>query len=475
MSPVPTPEHMIATIRGQLARMPETAELRYQLGTAQAVAGDLEEAVKNFRRALVLRPVYPDAHGNLGNALRLLGRAREALDAYESALAAQPKDPKLNFYAGLAAQQIGRALEAKTYFGHAVAAAPNQPMLHRALSECKCYMPGDPQIAQMEALTDKLASMSKRDRIQLHFALGKAYDDLGRVHGAFEHYSRGNALKRTTLTYYEHQSLGAMTAMAGGYTPEIMKRMSGLGFRSELPVFIVGMPRSGTTLMEQVLSSHPDVYGAGEIKNFSHSAAKVLPDVHRAFVPDGLSEAQLKEIGALYVDSIRDFDPDAKRIINKLPGNFLYAGLIHLSLPDARIIHVHRNPLDCCFSCFTKLFNEDNAFAYDLSELGRYCQGYLELMAEWRAVLPPEKFLEISYEDLVTDFEPAVRRVLEFCGLEWEPACLEFFRSERTITTTSSLDVRRPVFHHTIGRARPYVEYLQPLIAALNHPVRNIA
>lgn len=471
MSTVPTPEEMIAVLQEQLASRPESAELRYQLGTAQAVSGQLEEAVSNFRRALVLRPLFPDAQGNLGNALRLLGLASEALAAYETALVSQPKNARLNFYAGLTAQQMGRADVAQGYFARAVELAPDQPALHRALAESKCFMPGDTQLPQMEALTENLASMSKRDRIQLHFALGKAYDDLGRISDAFAHYSRGNALKRTTMTYYEHQSLSAMIAMANGYSKEAIMHVQDAGDRSDLPVFILGMPRSGTTLMEQVLASHPDVHGAGEIKLFAHCTARVLPEVQRTFFPEGMTAEQLEKIGHDYVEAIRPLAPDAKRIINKLPGNFVYSGLIHLALPNARIIHMRRQPLDTCFSCFTKLFNEDNAFSYDLSELGRYCNGYLELMSHWRSILPRRAFLEVSYEELVTDFEDTVRKVIKFCGLEWDPACLNFYKSERAIPTASALEVRRPVFQHNIGRARAYMDHLQPLITALNNPV----
>ncbi|MBO0752853.1 MAG: sulfotransferase, partial [Bradyrhizobiaceae bacterium] len=258
------------------------------------------------------------------------------------------------------------------------------------------------------------------------------------------------------------------------FTPELMREKSGGGDPSQVPVFIVGMPRSGTTLLEQVLASHSKVHGAGEVETFYQALVKLMDRAGgTAPFPDmvaAMSSEALRELGASYVSMIRAAAPAAERVVNKLTLNYKYVGLIHLALPNARIIHIRRDPLDTCFSCFSLAFSGEQSFTYDQGELGRYYRGYAALMEHWRRVLPEGVMIEVQYEDLVADLAGQAGNVLAHCGLAWEDACLAFHETDRPVKTASSAQVRRPLYQTSIGRWRPYEHLLQPLIKALDNP-----
>ena len=251
-----------------------------------------------------------------------------------------------------------------------------------------------------------------------------------------------------------------------------MRAKAGLGDTSAAPIFIVGMPRSGSTLLEQVLSSHPGVFGAGEIATFIAVASKLkgldarLLEHFRAAM-DSLTGDHLRSVGAEYVRQLRALAPEAERVINKTLGNFFVVGLIHLALPNARILHMRRDPIDTCLSCFSKWFASEQQHTFDLAELGRYYREYEDLMDHWRRVLPPGVMLDVRYEDLVDDLEPQARRIIAHCGLDWDPRCLDFHRSERPVSTASAAQVRQPIYRSSVGRGRAWKDYLQPLLEAL--------
>jgi hypothetical protein len=246
-----------------------------------------------------------------------------------------------------------------------------------------------------------------------------------------------------------------------------MNRLRGSGIPSEVPVFVVGMPRSGTTLVEQIIASAPGVLGAGELPFFKRALAAKAKSL--AYPDSALSwqKSELAAIGSSYVGALRRLSSSAERITDKLPGNFLYLGAIHLALPRAPIVHVRRDPLDTCFSCFTTLFKEDIAYTYDLGELGRYYRAYEKLMRHWLGVLPEHHVLEVQYEDLVSDFERQARRIVAHCGLKWDDACLSFHRTERPVATASVAQVRQPLYANSVARWLDYEEFLAPLFAAL--------
>jgi hypothetical protein len=254
---------------------------------------------------------------------------------------------------------------------------------------------------------------------------------------------------------------------------DFLRVMSGRGSTSNVPVFIVGMPRSGSTLVEQILASHPGVFGCGERPYFEQSlnAARRNAGVRD---PGNNPEANRRYdqawIGALaeeYLRTLTADSPAAMRITDKTLGNFNYVGLIHLALPNARIIHIQRDPLDTCLSCFSKLFTDAAYYLYDLAELGTYYRHYEQLMAHWRDVLPPGVMIDVRYEDLVDDLEGQARRMIDHCGLEWDDACLAFHRTERVVRTASQTQVRQPLYSRSVGRAERYVTMLRPFIEAL--------
>ena len=318
------------------------------------------------------------------------------------------------------------------------------------------------------------ASLSIDDRIELHFALGKAYEDLGRDAEAFTQWLDGNALKRRQITYDEAATLGALDRIQAVFTSELIRRWQNVGHPSPVPVFIVGMARSGSTLVEQILASHPQVFGGGELKYFDAAVQGIRTKFGgSATFPElvsGMTGEDYRDLGTRYLAEIERLAPAATHITDKMPGNFIFAGLIHLALPNATIIHTIRDPVDTCLSCFSKLFTEGQNHTYDLAELGRYYRHYQALMAHWHRVLPPGRILDVRYEDVVADLEGQARRIIAHCGLDWDPRCLAFHQTERPVLTASAAQVRQPIYNSAVGRWRVHEEALQPLLAELANP-----
>jgi hypothetical protein len=315
------------------------------------------------------------------------------------------------------------------------------------------------------------ASLSVADQIDLHFALAKAYEDVGRDVEAFRQWLAGNALKRRQLGYDEAAVLGGFDRVRATFTSDLMQRRQNVGHPSSTPVFIVGMARSGTTLVEQILASHPQVFGGGEIKYLRRAVDGIRgPTGDSAIFPElapGLEAQDFRDLGARYLAEIGRLAPTACRVTDKMVGNIIYVGLIHLTFPNAAIIHTVRDPADTCLSCFSKLFAEGQNHTYDLAELGRYYRHYRILMSHWRQVLPPGRILEVRYEDVVADLEGQARRIVGHCGLAWDKNCLSFHQTERPVFTASAVQVRQPIYRSSIGRWRRYESSIEPLLAEL--------
>lgn len=457
-------EEAVGDYRRALALRPGDAAALNDLGNALQSLGRHEEAVESYRQALALKPDLAAALSNLGNSLHALDRHDEAIAAYEAALAARPDNAAAHSNLGTALRELGRLDEARRAFERAVALAPERAGFHLNLAEVKRFSAGDPQLGALAALARQEAALPAQERIELQFALAKAHADLGETEISFRHLRQGNTLKRAEIAYDEAATLGLLKRIAQIFTPELMRAKAGLGAKSEAPVFIFGMPRSGTSLVEQILASHPAIFGAGELTDFTALASDsgAFPDQ----VP-ALDAAALGTLGARYLERLGALAPEARRITDKLPANFLLAGLIHLALPEARLIHVRRDPVDTCWSCYATLFTAGQPFAYDLAELGRYYRAYDALMAHWRRVLPAEAMLEIRYEDLVADLETEAKRLVAYCGLDWDEACLGFHRTPRAVRTASAAQVRQPIYRSSVGRWRDYEAALGPLLAAL--------
>jgi hypothetical protein len=307
--------------------------------------------------------------------------------------------------------------------------------------------------------------------MHLDFSLGKAYADIEDYPRSFQHLLAANATKRGTIFYDERVAFAYFDRIEQIFSAELVASKAGGGEPSQRPIFVLGMARSGTTLVEQLLASHPAVQGAGELTTFKDVALAVRgPQGNALPYPDvvpTLDQAALKSIGAEYVKRLAALAPEGERATDKMPSNFYFAGLIHLALPNAVIIHTVRNPVDTCISCFSKLFRDEQNHTYDLGELGRFYLRYQRLMEHWRRVLPPGRILDVRYEDVVDDLEGQARRVLAHCGLPWDDRCLAFHETNRPVRTASAVQVRQPIYKSAVGRWRAYEEFLGPLLKEL--------
>ena len=410
------------------------------MGLVRYEQQDLDDALGHFRRATELKPELADAHNNIGNLLKERGELTGACEAYERAIALDP-----------------------TVISHYV-----------NYVDARKFVAGDPHLASMEAVAQTRHNLTDTAQYQLDFSLAKVYDDIGRHDDAFDAMCRANAMKRKRIAYDEAATLGLFERLRSVFDRGLFEAHLGGGCRSSLPVFVIGMPRSGTTLIEQILASHPAVHGAGELSEFDRLAKQICDARGDAFrLPEGarlLQPEDLHRLGESYVARLQRLAPDAERVTDKMPANFLYAGLIHLALPHARIIHVLREPRDTCLSCYSKLFTEEQNFTYNLGELGRYYRKYAELMAHWREVLPDGRMLEVRYEDVIADLEGSARQLTDHCGLDWDPRCIAFHKSQRPVRTASAAQVRRPIYRTSLERWRAYERHLAPLLAELGAP-----
>lgn len=454
-----------------LAINPKDAKALNNRGNTLHALRRFAEAAESYSRAIAAEERYAEAFNNRGLALKELNRFHEALENYDRAIALQPDYAGALNNRAVVLTELGRLAEAKEAAERAVRLAPGKVPYYFTLGNTRPYTDGDPSLAKMEALARDAGNLSVDDQIELRFALAKAYEDLGRSDSAFDHLLKGNALKRRHMAYDEAATLGALDRIRAVFTPDVFRDWQNTGDPSPLPIFIIGMPRSGTTLLEQILASHSQVFGGGELNYLAEAVHKLCrPQNGLPAYPEAVARMahdQFRQLGAAYLAEVKRLAPQAVRIADKMPSNYLYAGLIHLALPSAIIIHAQRDPVDTCVSCFSKLFTVEQCYTYDLEELGRYYQHYQKLMAHWHRVLPPGRILDVRYEDLVANLEGQARRILGHCGLDWEPGCLAFHKTERAVRTASAAQVRQPIYKSAVGRWRAYEQKLGPLISAL--------
>jgi len=480
-------DEAVAAYRQSISLKPDNAAVHDLLGATLQRLGRYREAVEAHKAALAIAPGSAPAHRGLGNALFNLDRHEEAVLCYQRSIALKPDYATAFSDLGLTLDQLGRRAEALDAFEKAFELAPENIEFHYKMMDSKRFAAGDRQLETLERMAEAMPSHSAEDQIRLHFILAKAYDDLGDPSRAFEHLANGNALVRRTVPYDEVAQRRSFERIHNAFDAELIRAKSGMGHPSAAPVFILGMPRSGTTLVEQILAAHPGVSASGELTNFPDAVAALKgPDGRALAYPElarSMNRKQLFELGAAYIASLPTPLPLPDRITDKMPGNFTFVGLIHLALPNARIIHVRRDPLDTCFSCYSKLFLGGHSYSYDLGELGRFYRDYERLMAHWSAVIPVGTMLDIQYEELVGDFEGQARRLVAHCGLEWDARCLAFHDAARPVRTASFTQVRRPLYSNSISRSRPYKDMLGPLVEALaarapieadgDYPTRN--
>jgi tetratricopeptide (TPR) repeat protein len=433
------PDEAAAALEQALALNTVNHDVHNMMGRVAFERNDLDGALRHHRRALELKPDLADALNNMGNVLKELGKLDEAREAFLKALA-------------LDASVTG------VYVNYA---------------DSVKFTPDDPHLKTMQAMRDGAQPLTDTDRLQLDFALAKAYADLKDHKRSFERLLSGSKLKRAQIQYDEAAALALFDRIEAVFTPALIrgKQKLGGGDPSPAPIFVFGMPRSGTTLVEQILASHPQVHGAGELKTFNDVVNEVHgPDGQTISYPDfvpALDATAIGKIGARYLTELRKLASQAPHITDKMPSNYYFAGLIHLALPNAKIIHTIRNPVDTCISCFSKLFSAEQNHTYDLGELGRYHRRYQRLMEHWHRVLPPGRILDVRYEDVVDDLEAQARRIIAHCGLAWDDRCLSFHKTDRPVRTASATQVRQPIYKSAVGRWRVYEEFLAPLLTEL--------
>ena len=455
-----------------LALEPRIPEIHNNRGLALAALGRFEDAAQAYGRATKIRPDNPETLCNWGVTLSQLERYGDAEAKFRRAITVSPGFAGGYNNLGLILKEQGRIAESVDAIEQAIRLSPQEASYYDNLAAIRPFAAGDPHLTALETMAANPASLSAANRMHLHFALAKTYEHIGRPEHAFRQLLAGNALKRSQIVYDEAATLAQMDRTRALFTGEFISDREGCGERSPVPLFIVGMPRSGTTLIEHILASHPEIFGAGELSLFEQtidSAREALPQ-SPAF-PDmaaRMSTKDIRSLGGRYLEKLGRRAPGAARITDKMPANFLYAGMIHLALPDAAIIHASRDPIDTCVSCFSVHFTKGQTHTYDLAELGRYYRHYQALMAHWRRVLPPGRFLDVRYEELVGDLEAAARRLVAHCGLTWDARCLDFHRTARTVRTASAAQVRRPIYKTSVGRGHRYESFLKPLLAALD-------
>ena len=448
------------------------------LGAALKDYGKTDEAAVCCRRALILKPDFAEALSNLGYVLKDLGQLDAAATCFHRALVVRPDYAEAHNNLGNVRKELGQFDRAVASYRSALAIKPDYVMPRFSLVSTKKVREGDGDFEALVTLADKLESrnisLTANESICLHFGLGKGYDDQEDYDRAFSHFAKGCRLNRSTFTYDPQEDTKMFDQIMRVFDKNLKAQLEGGGDESHVPIFVLGMPRSGTTLTEQIIASHPDVYGAGELPNILAIARRDIGGIPSPESWKLLDQKRLSAWGSEYVRALRQHSPESRRITDKMPQNFLALGLIHLMAPNAKIIHVKRNPVDTCLSCFTKAFSNKNVkFSYDLAELGQYYVNYSRLMEHWAQVLPPGTFMDVQYEDIVTDQETQARRLIEYCGLEWDSVCLDFHKNERSVRTASVAQVRKPVYNSSVERWRRYERHLIPLLDALGDLVPN--
>ncbi|HYM27842.1 MAG TPA: sulfotransferase, partial [Steroidobacteraceae bacterium] len=395
-----------------------------------------------------------------------LGQHERALARYRELLPGAARPAELHLAIGHVLNALGRGGEAVAAYQAAAAARPTYGDAYWSLANLKPYRFDE---AELERMLAAAGAATDPDRYQLCFALGKALEDRARYAESFAHYERGNALRRAAGHHDPERLERQLRAQMQVCTAELFAQHRGVGAPDADPIFIVGLPRSGSTLVEQILASHPAVEGTHELAEIPRLASEIEEAAGTPSYPAllrQLSGADCARLGAEYLAATRAYRGRRPHFIDKMPNNFRHLGLIQLILPNARIIDVRREPMACCFGIFKQLFARGQEFAYGLEDIARYYRGYLELMRHWDAVLPG-RVLRVQYEDLVGDLEGTVRRLLEHCGLGFEPACVEFHRSSRSVGTASAQQVRQPLYREALGHWRHYEPWLGALRAAL--------
>jgi tetratricopeptide (TPR) repeat protein len=450
-----------------IEQKPKDPYFHLTLAETRSGVNETELAIKHFRRALTLKPDLVKALCGLGRAYVALGQAELALPFYEKALRIDRDHTGVRIGYADALTSLGRMDEATTYLKETIRRRKDLGPAYNALVATHKFS-GEPD--ELKSIVDELAgpALSRADASQLHYAAGKILNDLGRYPEAIDHFQRAKTVAGDSFDVGAYRSW--VDSMIDVFNPDMLKALPPLGDPSDLPVFVVGMPRSGTTLIEQICASHPSVHGAGELYRFARVANSLglnrtsLEPFRTAIA--ALDDQKSRSLATEYLSYLRRLSPEAQRIVDKMPHNFETVGLIALLFPNARIIHSRRDAIDNCVSCFTTSFNKHHSYNADLQKLGLYYREYDRLMRHWNSLLPG-RIYECRYETLIKNQEAESRRLIDHLGLPWDDACLRFYDQNRSVSTPSRWQVRQPLYKTAVKRWKNYGDKIQPLIEAL--------
>lgn len=447
---------------------PTVASHWTEYGRTLAMHGKPAAAMEAFCVAIQRDSQDPTPCGLLGNTLVQLDRHADALVLFQQALKRQPDNAPAHFNLGTTLQTLGRFEEARLAYEKALQLNPEIGGFSQ-LAQVKTFTPDDPHIPQLESLF-AAANMPADIHIDAGFALAKAYDDLGDYDKAFSYLLAANRSKRATLDYSTESVRTKIERLMAVFDQNLFGRLENLGESTLAPIFIVSMPRSGSTLLEQMLAGHTELVPGGELDGMKNAVRDLVRSwVYSQEISGKDNENLIQDINravSIYTESTQHLQRTNKRFTDKAPQNFMHIGFIRVLLPHAKIIHITRDAVDTCFSCYQKLFSSFIPYSYDLQELGQYHKLYQKLMQHWHATCPG-KILDVSYESLVRNPERTLREVMKFCELEYQANCLEFTRVSRPVTTASSVQVRKPLYETSVHRWRRYEKHLEPLLAAL--------
>lgn len=463
----------LARLQETLQLAPHHAQAHNDLGGVLLACGQTEQAVPYFREAIRLRPNFLEAHTNLGQALRNLNRIDEAMACFREVLRIDPENAAAHNHLGYSLELQGKIEEASAQYQVAWRLCPTNAIALASLGKLAAagyYGMTDDQMHGLQDLTGR-PELSPEDRARAHFALADINDKTDAYDQAFAHYHQANEILKA---YFRQRGVVFDLAevrqfvdrIIAVFTPDYFERVKSFGLATEVPVFIVGMMRSGTTLAEQILASHPRVHGAGELVQVSKLTGtlrqRLASTADYPACAAHFGATMVRTLAGEYRQQLETLGNGAARVVDKFPANFLHLGLIITLFPNARIIHCRRNPLDTCLSCYFQNFKDPLPYTFDLTHLGQYYCEYTRLMQHWAKVLPSPLF-DLSYEELTGEPEAISRRLVDFCGLDWDDRCLQFHDRERVVRTASNLQVRRPVSRSSVGRWKHYVAYIQPL------------
>jgi tetratricopeptide (TPR) repeat protein len=438
--------------RGSIAIKPHNADAHGNLGSLLRMKGDLAGAEVSLRRALKLRPNFPEARINLGLTLTFLGRLRDARACFAKVLKKSARNVEALHGIGQLDALEGRFEEADAVFRRIIELDPKMPLAWASLAGTRKMTNADGEwFRSAEAIAS--SAIHPLEEANLRFAMGKYCDDVNDFARAFENFRRGNELLKTAAQDYDRKKRSHLIDdLIRVYSREAISTLGTPGSSSTKPVFVVGMPRSGTSLAEQIIASHPAAYGAGELHFWEMQQPPVI-----------LSETARLAVAKDYLRLLEGHSPVASRVIDKAPVNSDFLGPIYSVFPNARVIYMQRDPIDTCLSCYFQQFLLGINFASDLSDLAHYYREHRRILAHWRAVLPAGFILEVPYEELVADQEKWSRKMLDFIGLEWDARVLEFQTTQRQVVTASAWQVRQKIYRSSVARWRNYEKFIGPL------------